>query len=266
MWTAVALTTVMSLAPAQGLELKNVRTTYGIMGEPRKDDKILPGDVIILAFDIEGLKAKDSGLVQYSMGMEFGKKGAAKPIYKREPSELEADNNLGGSLPAFAIYPVASDLAPGDYTFKVTVKDLAGKGEKTLEKTYEVVKPKLGFIRVRVTSATEPPVPVPPIAVPGQRILFHCSLAGVKLDKAGLPNVTFEMNILDDKGNPTVPKPYKGDIKAKLQDPAGIMHFLPRPLDLNRSGKFKIVIKATDNNSKETTEQTMNLTVLPNPE
>ena len=94
MWTAVALTTVMTLAPAQGLELKNVRTTYGILGETRKDDKILPGDVIILAFDIEGLKAQANGKVEYSMGMEFSKLKAAKPVFKRDPTELEGYNSL----------------------------------------------------------------------------------------------------------------------------------------------------------------------------
>jgi hypothetical protein len=75
------------------------------------------------------------------------------------------------------------------------------------------------------------------------------------------------MTILDDAGKPTVPKPYKGRInKDKLQDPAGIMHFLPRQLDLNRAGKYKIVIKATDNISGATTEQTMSLNVLPSAE
>lgn len=261
MWTAVALTTVMTLAPAQGLELKNVRTTYGIMGETRKDDKILPGDVIILAFDIDGLKVKDNGKVEYSMGMEFTKKGAAKPVFKRDPTELEAYNSLGGStLPAFAIYSLAPDIAAGQYTLKVSVKDLAGKGEKVLEKTYEVVAPKFGFIRVRLTSASEDPAPA--IAVTGQRVLFFCSLANVKLGKDKKPNVTFEMNILDDAGKPVLPTPYKGTITTELKDPAGIMTFLPRQLDLNRAGKYKIVVKAKDNIGDATAEHTMGLNVL----
>ena len=262
MWTAVALTTVMTLAPAQGLELKNVRTTYGILGETRKDDKILPGDVIILAFDIEGLKAQDTGKVEYSMGMEFAKKDAKKPVFKRDPTELEAYNILGGStLPAFATYSLAPDIAPGQYTLKVSVKDLAGKGEKVLEKTYTVLEPKFGFIRVRLT-ASNGEDPVPPIAVAGQRVLFFCSLANVKLGKDKKPHVSFEMVIQDADGKPTIAKRYKADITTELKDSAGIMTFLPRQLDLNKPGKYKIVIKATDNISKETTEQTLSLNVL----
>src|SRR4051812_32656670 len=159
MWTAVALTTVMSLAPAQ-LELKNVRSTHGIMGETRKDDKVLPGDLLVVAFDVEGLKVKETGQIQYSMGMELTKKNKAKPEFKRDPIDLEGENSLGGtSFPAFAMTAIGTDTAPGDYTLKVTIKDRLGKTEKVLEKTFEVVKPKLGFVQTYLTSGNGDPVP-----------------------------------------------------------------------------------------------------------
>jgi hypothetical protein len=40
------------------------------------------------------------------------------------------------------------------------------------------------------------------------------------------------------------------------------MTFLPIPLQLNRAGKFKVVLKATDNVAKKTAEQTLDLEVL----
>ena len=261
MWTAVALTTVMTLAPAQGIELKNVRSTYGIMGETRKSDKLLPGDVLVVAFDIEGLKVKDNGQVLYSMGMELTMKGKAKPEFKRDPTDLEAENSLGGTtLPAFALSVIGTDSAPGEYTLKVTVKDRQGKTEKVLEHPFEVLKPKLGFVQVRLTAGNGDPVP--PVAVPGQRVYVHCALVGFMLGKDKLPNVTFEMIVLDDAGKPTVPKSFKGDIKTDLKATPGMMTFVPRALDLNKPGKYKIVIKATCNNSGEKAEHTMNLNVL----
>ena len=260
MWTALTLTTVMTLAPAQGIELKNVRTTYGIMGETRKDNKFLPGDFLVVAFDIEGLKVKDTGLVQYSMGMELTKKGKAKPEFKQDPKDLEAENSLGGTiLPAFANYLLPNDFAVGEYTLKVTVKDRLGKTEKVLSKTFEVVPLKFGFVQVGLT--TPQGFPVPPVAVPGQRILVHCTLVGYQL-KDKLPNVTFEMIVQDDAGKPTVPKSFKGDIKTESKVTPGVMNFVPRILDLNKAGKYKIVMKATDNISKETTEETINLNVI----
>ena len=263
MWTAVALTTVMTLAPAQTLDIKNVRTTYGTLGETRKDDKFLPGDMLVVAFDIEGLKAKDTGLVEYSIGMEVSKKGKAKFEFKQDPIELEAENILGGStLPAFASWPIKVDAAPGEYTLKVTIKDLQSKAEKTLSKSFEVLAPRLGFVGVRLSAGNGDPVP--PIAIPGQRVFLHCALVGFKLGKDGLPNVTFEMIVQDDAGKPTVAKSFKGDIKTDLKatPTPTVMVFRARQLDLNKAGKYKIVLKATCNHTKESTEQTMNLNVL----
>jgi len=262
MWTAVALTTVLTLPPAQSLELKNVRTTYGIMGETRKGPtKLLPGDVLVVAFDIDGLKVKEDGRVQYSMGMQLTKKGKEKPEFNREPQDLEGENSLGGTtLPAFALSVIGTDSAPGEYTLKVTVKDRQGKTEKVLNQDFEVLPSKLGFVQTRLTTGNGDPVP--PVAVPGQRIFVHCALVGFKLDKGNLPNITFEMVILDEAGKPTVPKSFKGDIKSDVKATPGMMTFVPRPLDLNRPGKYKIVITATDNLAKTTTEQTLNLTVL----
>jgi hypothetical protein len=259
MWTAVALTTVMSLAPAQTLELKNVRSTYGMMGETRKDDKLLGGDFLLVAIDVDGLKVQDNGVVKYAMGLEWTKKGKAKPDFKQDPQDFEAELNLGGTvLPTFAMYSISPDAAPGEYTLKVTFKDRLAKTEKILTKTFEVLPPKLGFIQVFLTAANGDPVP--PIAVPGQRVFVHCTLVGHKVNKDKTPNVTFEM-VVEENGTPTVKAPFKGDI-TKEQKVPGTMKFLPRQLDLNKPGKYKIIMKATDNISKVTVEQTLNLTVL----
>ncbi len=263
MWTAVALTTVMTLAPAQGIELKNARSTYGIMGETRKDDKLLPGDIFVVHFDIEGLKVKDNGTVLYSMGMELTKKGKKKPEFKRDSQDLEGELSLGGTtLPSYAMTTIGTDSDPGEYTFKITIKDRLGKTEKVLEKTFEVLQPKLGFIQVHLSAPSRDAVP--PIAVVGQRIYVHSPLVGFKLGKDKLPHVSFEMTILDDAGKPTVAKAFKGDIKTDLKatPTPGVMDFIPRALELNKLGKYKIVIKAKCNISNESVEQTLNLTVL----
>jgi hypothetical protein len=261
MWAALALTTVLNVAPAQ-IELKNVRTTYGVLGQERKEDKLLPGDVLVVAFDIEGLKVKDNGNVLYAMGMELTKKGKAKPEFKRDPQDLEAVNSLGGStLPAFALSVIGPDTAPGEYTLKVTVRDRQVKdAEKVLEKTFEVVPPSLGFVQLRFTNSAADPVPN--VAVPGQRIYLHHTLVGFEVGKDKLPFVSFEMQVLDEAGKPTIAKPFKGDIKSDVSKTPGLMTFVPVPLELNRPGKFKVMLKATDNISKKTTEQSLDLVVL----
>jgi hypothetical protein len=267
MWAALALTTVLTTAPAQNGELaiKNVRSTHGILGQPRKENKLLPGDLLVVAFDITNLTVKPDGQVLYSMGMELTKKGKAKPEFKRAPQDLEAYNTLGGStLPAFAMSVIGTDTPPGEYTLKVTVNDRGVKGGKgvTLEEKFEVLPLKLGFVQVKLTSASGEPVP--PIAVPGQSVLLHCDLVGYKMaGQPKAPNVTFEMQVLDADGKPTVTKPFKGDIVTESKMSPGQMRFAPIILQLNRPGKFKVVIKATDNQAKKaTTEQRLELNVL----
>jgi hypothetical protein len=261
MWAALALTTVLNVAPAQ-IEFKNIRTTYGILGQERKDDKFLPGDVLVVAFDIEGLKVKEDGQILYSMGMELIKKGKDKPEFKREPTDLVAVNSLGGStLPAFALSVIGTDTTPGEYTLKVTVRDRQVKGsEKVLSRTFEVVPVKFGFVQVRFTNRGADPVPN--IAVPGQQVYLHCTLVGFKLGKDNLPHISFELNIVDDQGKPTVTKPFKGDIRTDVKETRGVMQFVPMSIELNRPGKYKAILKATCNHSKTSTEQSLDLTVL----
>jgi hypothetical protein len=266
MWAALALTTVLT-APAQAgdLSLKNVRSTYGILGPTRaKESKLLPGDLLVVAFDIENLTVKGDGQILYAMGMEVTRKGKAKPEFKRDPQDMEAFNTLGGStLPSFAMSVIGTQTPPGEYTLKVTVKDRGTKkgSTVTLEQKFEVVKLELGFVQVKLTSAAGEPVP--PLGVPGQNVLLHCALVGYKKDeKTKLPHVTFEMQVTDADGKPTLTKPFKGDIKAEPKDNPGMMTFQPIILQLNRPGKFKVTIKATCNVSKKTTDHTFDLNVL----
>src|SRR6476659_4949110 len=127
MWTTLALMSAMNWTPAQAgqLELKNVRVTYGILGQERKDTTYLPGDLVVLAFDIEGLKVADDGQVKYSMSMELlDSKG--KSLFKKDPQDTIAVNTLGKArLPAFALTEVGTDTAPGKYTMNVVVTDVA---------------------------------------------------------------------------------------------------------------------------------------------
>jgi hypothetical protein len=260
MWAALALTTVLTL-PAQAgeLSLTNKRSTHGILGPKRAENKLLPGDLLVVAFDIENLTVKPTGQILYAMGMELRKKGKPKPEFTRDAQDLEAFNNLGGTtLPAFAMTLIGVDNSPGTYVLKVTVKDRGSKPVRTvtMEEEFEILPTKFGFVQVKLTNTAGEPVPA--IGVPGQTVWLHYSLVGHKLvEKA--PNVNFEMQILDAAGKPTVGKPFSGPIN---KGPEEILPFAPTPIQLNRAGKFTIVLKATDKNAKTTTEQKFDLEVL----
>jgi hypothetical protein len=263
MLVSLTLAATLSLPPAQtgGLEFKNVRPTYAPLSHPRKDSKILPGEVFYVAFDIAGLKVQDDGLIRYSMGMELlNAKGESQ--FKSKPQELEVVNSLGGdSLPAFARAIAGTDTPPGEYTMKVTVKDLQAKTEKTLTHKFEILKPQFGFVRISLMYPGEVPQPAPPLAAAGQKLLVNFAPSHFTVDEKGAADVDIELRILDETGKAVLPKPSTGKITRVPEKFNGVF---PQQtmIDLNRPGKFKLVIKATDNKDKKTIEHTIDLTVV----
>jgi hypothetical protein len=271
MWATVALTAVLGMTPAQSgtLDFKNIRLTHSVLGQERKDSKVLPGDLFVVHFDIEGLKVEKNGRVMYSMGMELIQKVKGKDVskFKQLPRDLEALNILGGTrLPAFAQTIIGTDAVPGDYTLKVTVRDRVAKIEKVLTRTFEVVQPRFGFVQTALLynvplTARDTPIPAPGLAVPGQLLYLNFALVGFELDKKTMePDVTVEMRVVDEDGKPTVAKPFSGTVK-RLPKGFQMIPFDPLALQLNRVGKFKIVLKATDNVNGKKAEQSLDLTV-----
>src|SRR5689334_18004183 len=98
MWATLALATALSLAPHQEGELKltHARSTYGVLGPVRESNKLLPGDIYFVRFDIENLKVGSDGTVLYSMGFELLNSKGNKE-YAKDPTELTAKNDLGGT-------------------------------------------------------------------------------------------------------------------------------------------------------------------------
>ena len=90
MWTPIVLVAAIALAPAQApsgeLVLSNVRSSYGELGGARPASPLLPGDVLFVCFDIEGITIDPEGKVQYTMGMDIldkaGKLSVATALIK----------------------------------------------------------------------------------------------------------------------------------------------------------------------------------------
>lgn len=262
MWTTLGLL-ALSLAPAQGgdLELTNIRSTYGFLGPVRPEQGLLPGDVLFVTFDIDNVQTDKSGKILYSLGMEV-LDGKGKTQYKQEPRDLEGTNSLGGRhLPAFANVELGLDQPPGPYTLKVTVTDRAAKKTKSFERTFQVLPKSFGLVRLGISADPQGQFPIPPIGSTGQPVWLHYTAVGFERSSAKKdPNMTFGMQIVDDNGQPVLSEPVKGDVKEL---PA---HLTFCPMDyqlvLNRPGKFTIRLKATDENSKKSSEVTLPITVL----
>ena len=264
MWTTLTLMAALGPIPGQtgDLELTNVRPTYGVLGAPRLDNKILPGDIYYVAFDIDNVRVDDTGKVLYSMGMEV-LDSRNKTQFKQDPRDLEGFNSLGGGhLPAFAKVEIGLDQPPGEYTLRVTVSDRTTKKTKTFQQKFEVLSRQFGLVRVGLTGDADGRVDAPNIGVAGQTLWLHSF--GVGFERGGPkkePDVALEMQVLDESGKPAVPKPVSGDVKELPKDTT-VFPIGPVPLALNRAGKFTIKLKAIDRVSKKSFELSFPITVV----
>lgn len=275
MWTNVALMTALCWTPAQAgqLEVKNARFTYGILGQERKEAVYLPGDLVVLAYDIEGLKTAKDGSAKYSMTMNLFFNKKEKPVFSTVPQEMTVVNSLGGNrLPSFALTTLFTDAEAGEYTMSVVVEDSEAKVKAKLERKFTVKPMEFGIVRpgfiystLNEEEAGGAPHLAPPLAVPGQNLMLNFAVVGyqVKGEKEQ-PNIEVTMSIEDESGKPVLSKPFSGkatDVDDEFKK-LKIVPFL-MPIQANRSGKFKITITAKDKNAGgKTTKLTLDLKVV----
>jgi hypothetical protein len=244
------------------LAFDNTRFTYGAFGQSRKVDVFLPGDVVYLSFDVQGLKVNDSGQALYSMGMEVARKGQKQAIQKRAPRDLKEEiKHKKGTLETFVWWPIPRDgTAPGEYTLKITVTDRQTMQTATLSKKFEVAPISFGIVGVHLT--TEKGKPIAPKVTAGQTVALNYALVGFKLDNKNNTNVTISIRTLDGEGKPTKFKPFTGEFKVDEVSARGLMRPTPYLLGLNRAGKFKVVLAAKCNVSGKSAKEVLDLTVL----
>lgn len=269
MWPTIALSLALNAgpAPASNLGFENVRATYSVLGPERKDVRFLPGDVYVLSFDIVGLKADKDGRVRYGMGIEVTRKGVKKPVCRVGPRPQEKLNTLGGTrLPSYAIVPLGTAALPGEYTLKVTVTDRNANppATRTISRKFEVVPTRLGFVRVALSY--DPERPAPALAVRGQTLYLNFFLVGFELDKVTKqPDLLIEMSVRDAAGKPTLPRPVRGEIKRLVDNRfQQLLPFEPLELQMNRAGKYRVILKATDNLARTTVGYTLDVVVVDN--
>lgn len=279
MMAAVALALLTALAPqpvaqpAGGLKLTNVRTTVGELGPPREVSKVLPGDVLFIAYDIEGITIDGEGVARYTMAMEVVNAAGARILPppsepKVEPRELTEFVPLrGNKMPARAFVTVGLDQPAGAYTCKLSVTDTKTKATDSLTLKFEVAKKEFGVVAVYTTHDQRGELSAPTSGQVGQTIYAQFSIASFDRDpKTKQPDVEVVCQLLDDKGAPllTTPRKHIQDAKApqpvKDADGAFALQF---PVFMNRPGKFTVEITATDRVSKKVSTYKLPVTVTP---
>lgn len=270
MLSSLTLAAALSFGPAQpsaGVQLNNVRMTVGELGPTRKDSKLLPGDVLFIGYDIDGLTIDADGTAKYTMAMEVTD-ASGKAIFKQDPREMADFVPLRGNrLPARAFITIGLDQEPGAYSCKITVTDPKTKASNSLSLKFEVLKREFGIVAVYTTHDERGGLSAPTTGVVGQTIFIQFSVASFQRDtKTKQPNVEFQFDVLDEKGQATLGQPKKhiqdamSPNQVEEKDGAFGMRF---PLFMSRPGKFTVRVTATDKVANKKSSYDLPVTILP---
>jgi hypothetical protein len=266
MWTTLALAMVLGTAARQNdtLTLSNVRATYGPFGVERKTNKVLPGDVYYLEFDIEGLQVGADGTAFYSQEMKV--KDSKDKVVFGDQSDQRAFLALGGkTVPGSAFLIVGIDQPAGDLSITIKVTDSSKKGNKaskSITRKLEVIEKSFGVVRVTTTVDENHNYLVPAGGVVGESRFINFMVVGFERDpaKKNQPSFEVEMRILDEKGKETLTdSPYTARNAEVAENAASVP--IQFPLQLTRAGKFTVELRAQDKVGKKNHTFTFPLTV-----
>jgi hypothetical protein len=258
--TVTLLALALGLGQGERLTLANVRTAYSVSGPTRPDNKILPGDLVVLSFDIEGAKVNAAGKVLYSMALEVANP-SGKVLFRQAPKDLEAPLPAGAKgLPAAARVQVGFDREPGEYTLKVKVTDRASGAAAEVARAYELLPRGFGIVRLSTTTDQEGQKPAVAFQR-GKSFWINFSVVDFARSKTtGQPHVVAEMQVRNQKGQELLSRPSTGESKKDVPDKALALP-LQFELELNRAGTFTIELKATDKIAGKTATLSFPVTV-----
>jgi len=251
MLTTFSLLMALSFTPADAgqLSLTNVRTTYGILGAKRPNDKFLPGDQYVLSFDIEGAKANAGGKIRYGIGMEVSD-AKGKVLYKQDPVDSETARPADGKIAAFVRLEIGTEQPSGSYTLKVTVTDRTAGVTQEVTRSCQLLPPAFGIVRASTTSDSDGKTPTASLRK-GKPGWIHFAAVGFARDTSkGQPHLTATLNVLDEAGKPALTKPSSGTVAQDVPRGAKAVP-MQFALVLQNAGKFTAELTITDDVSKE---------------
>jgi hypothetical protein len=237
-------------ADARAIDIKNVRSTYGPFGNPRPNNKILPGDVYHIYFDITDLKPDPkTGAVEYTLTQEvYDPKGKQLIPDKDKSVKKGLILGLGGTVaPELTHVVIGLDKDPGKYKVVITIEEKSTKAKASVTHEVDVQPQDFGFIFVLA----------PATGLVAQDYAAEFTLVGWQRDAKKAPKITLTVRIIDDAGKPTQTAPMVSNIPADL-DP-GIkwekeqVIRMTSPIFLNRTGVYTIEIEAKDELAKNKT-------------
>jgi hypothetical protein len=247
MLTTAILLTTLSLAPGQSgqLGVSNVRTTYGPLGPTRPDNRILPGDLVCLSFDVRGFQPDSAGKVHYGVGLEVND-SKGEMVFKHEPSDMQVPAPAGSQpVPVCAKVDVGLASPSGKYDLKVTMVDRTAGTTASVTRSYEILPSEYGIVRINLTSDREGKQFTAAFS-PGRPGWINFTAVGFGRDKiGGQPHLSATMRVLDERGRSIFSKPFSGVLNQGVPAQVGAVP-MQFQVVLAHPGRFTVELGTTD--------------------
>jgi hypothetical protein len=244
-WSAVLVGALTLAASDSGaLRITNMRATYGVGGPDRPDKKVLPGDTLVIAYDIEGMQPGADGKVHYRIGMEVSdQKRGIQLKQEPKPKTVPAAPD-GRPLAAVATLHVGLDQPPGMYTVKLTITDDTSRATGQTSQTYEVLPKDFGL--VRVTADGDPTSKaLDPFFQAGKPGVINFTVVGFeRRHSSGQPDVRVTMVVLRD-GQSVLERPTVVEVKNDVP-PKALAVPIELRLRLAKAGPYTVRLTAKD--------------------
>jgi hypothetical protein len=244
-WSAVLVGALTLAASDSGaLRLTNMRATYWIGGPDRPDNKVLPGDGLVVAYDIEGMQPGADGKMHYEIGMEVTDQQGAVLLKQKPKAETVDPAANGRPLAGMATLNVGLDQSPGMYTVKISVTDDTSRASADFSRTYEVLPKDLGLVRV-VADGDPVSKGIDPLFHAGKPGVLNFTLVGFeRRQSSGQPEVRVTMTVTEN-GQPVFEKPTVSEVKADVP-PNALAVPLELRLQLVKAGQYVVQLAAKD--------------------
>lgn len=245
---SLALLFVAGLALAEGeLKITKVRLSFGPVGPERKTNQMIPGDEMFVRYLVEGVKVGPDGKIEIKNRIVI-LNPEGKEIYDQEAVANEILALGGNAYHGVSTMGTGPGVAPGEYTVKVTTRDLLAKVDVTSENKIVVVKPRFGMARLRFSHDPEGKSNATTSGVVGEQIFFR--LAALNFKREGGVHVIMETQVYDAANEvPVMPNPLTATVKVDKPEELEMVKkavVFNGFVSLSRAGDFTLRIRVSD--------------------
>ena len=247
---AVLLLALPGFAHAK-LEIRDIQASHGQLGPERKSSEYISGDQVYFRYTIVGMCTDADGRVRGELRINVT--DAKGKVVGKSESPLQQAVALGGdTIPASASFMLNEDLPPGEYELTVEVADLLAKETASFKRKVTCKALEFALLQMRFYYDSAGRAPARVGGVVGQSV--YIKMKGVGFDRSnGELEVELEIQVLDAKGNPVMPKPIRATVHNEKPEEVQKTEYLALSgtLSLNRPGDFVLRIALTDKMSKK---------------